>query len=296
MKNSDTGTKISDLRKAKGLTQQQLAELCSIDVRTLQRIEAGKVQPRAYTVNLMFEILAKEEPLEDTTEILQSAEQEEHLQRSRTRKMVEIILIAFVLIAGLGVLILTKCSAENVEDCVLADYNLGKLQTSFITEINVHVENVPQRVKIVKLVESTDDDIFSEEGTFENGTLRMSLPKEMLSKHVYFILRTHTGVIRSNKDVRFAFAKLEGYDEGGNAIGVFEYRSTEEKRITTLLLYAERDVTLVGKDNSEDIWFASLKEGWNKIFHERMDDGTGPIVMTTTHPNEDMKWRFRRYD
>ena len=314
MKNSDTGTKISDLRKAKGLTQQQLAELCDVDVRTLQRIEGGKVQPRAYTVNLIFDVLSKEEPLEGMAEMPQSSEHAEdagaggrpcqhsigadgrpHQRRATTLILVAIILIAIVSIIGVGALILTKNAAEKAEICVLADYNLGKLQTSFVTEINTFVENVPQRVKIVKLVESTDDDIFSEEGTFENGTLCLSLPKEMLSRHVYFILRSHPGVVRSNEDVRFAFAKLEGYDENGNVVGRFEYRSTE-RQIETLFLYAERDVTLIGKDNSEDLWYASLKKGWNMIFHERLNDGIGPILMTTTHPGECMRWRFRRYD
>jgi len=292
MKNFDTGIKISNLRKAKGLTQQQLADLCNVDVRTLQRIEAGKVQPRAYTINLIFEVLAKEEPLEGMDEMLQSSEHtEQSPQKSRTKKITAMILIAIILIAGFGVFFLTKKSTEG---CVLEGYNLGKLQTSFITKINAEVENVPKRVKIVKLVEVSDDDIFSEKGTFENGTLRLSLPKEMLSKHVYSILRAHTGVIRSDEDVRFAFAKLKGYDEEGNVVGLFEYRSTE-RRIETFLLYAERDVTLIGKDNSEDLWYVSLKEGWNMIFHEQLDDGTGPVLMTTTHPGKCMRWRFRSY-
>ena len=39
-----------EVRKSKGLTQTEVADLCNISLRTIQRIEAGKVTPRAYTI------------------------------------------------------------------------------------------------------------------------------------------------------------------------------------------------------------------------------------------------------
>lgn len=53
----ELGKKIADLRKAKGWTQEELVEKCSLNVRTLQRIEAGEVTPRSYTIRLIFEAL-----------------------------------------------------------------------------------------------------------------------------------------------------------------------------------------------------------------------------------------------
>ena len=53
----DLGKKISELRKAKNLTQDELATLCNINVRTLQRIEYGDVTPRRYTLKLLFTAL-----------------------------------------------------------------------------------------------------------------------------------------------------------------------------------------------------------------------------------------------
>jgi transcriptional regulator with XRE-family HTH domain len=50
MKQPDLGLKIVELRKAKGLTQEELVERCNINVRTIQRIEAGEVTPRSYTI------------------------------------------------------------------------------------------------------------------------------------------------------------------------------------------------------------------------------------------------------
>ena len=53
----ELGKKIADYRKSKGFTQEDLVERCNLSVRTLQRIEAGKVTPRIYTVKLILEVL-----------------------------------------------------------------------------------------------------------------------------------------------------------------------------------------------------------------------------------------------
>ena len=53
----ELGNKIIELRKTKGLTQEELIDKCNISVRTLQRIEAGEVTPRYSTIRLIFEAL-----------------------------------------------------------------------------------------------------------------------------------------------------------------------------------------------------------------------------------------------
>jgi transcriptional regulator with XRE-family HTH domain len=57
MKQPELGRKISELRMAKGLTQEELVEKCNISVRTIQRIEAGEVTPRSYTVKTILAAL-----------------------------------------------------------------------------------------------------------------------------------------------------------------------------------------------------------------------------------------------
>jgi len=57
MKQPELGKKISELRKEKGLTQEELVEKCNISVRTLQRIETGEVTPRIYTVRTILDAL-----------------------------------------------------------------------------------------------------------------------------------------------------------------------------------------------------------------------------------------------
>jgi uncharacterized Tic20 family protein len=54
----DLGLKIAELRQQKGLTQEKLAEYCEVSTRTIQRIESGEVEPRAFTRNSLSNILS----------------------------------------------------------------------------------------------------------------------------------------------------------------------------------------------------------------------------------------------
>ena len=276
MRQPELGIKITELRKAKGLTQAEFADLCDVGKATLQRIENGQVSPRAYTVKTIFAALGAEMP--PTTSLPSNLK-----SKINTKKNVAIFVTTIVGIAIGLFFLLTGKKGEN--------FNPGNLQTSHFTEINTEVPNVPQEVRIVKLVETQDDHIFFDQGTFEDGRLNVSLPEDMLSKFVYTILRRHPNITKSNENARFAIAKLEGYDEQGNLIGRFEYHSSE-KEITTLFIYADRDVSLIGIDNSNDIWETALKEGWNKVFLEEI--GEGISTLSTAHPGEEMRWSFRK--
>jgi uncharacterized Tic20 family protein len=57
MKQPDLGQKVSALRNEKGFTQEQLAEVCEVTPRTIQRIESGEVEPRAFTRNSLSNVL-----------------------------------------------------------------------------------------------------------------------------------------------------------------------------------------------------------------------------------------------
>lgn len=56
MKNS-IGNKIHEIRKSKGLTQEELAELSKVNLRTIQRIENNENEPRGNTLNLICDVL-----------------------------------------------------------------------------------------------------------------------------------------------------------------------------------------------------------------------------------------------
>jgi uncharacterized Tic20 family protein len=57
MNQPDLGLKITECRQQKGLTQERLAEYCEVSARTIQRIESGEVEPRAFTRNSLSNIL-----------------------------------------------------------------------------------------------------------------------------------------------------------------------------------------------------------------------------------------------
>lgn len=69
MNQPELGLKIAELRKAKGVTQEELALNCNLNVRTIQRIETGTATPRSFTSNLIFSYLEykiEEKPISDT--------------------------------------------------------------------------------------------------------------------------------------------------------------------------------------------------------------------------------------
>lgn len=54
------GQKIVELRKSKGLTQEELAENAKVNLRTIQRIENGENKPSGNTLKLICEALETE--------------------------------------------------------------------------------------------------------------------------------------------------------------------------------------------------------------------------------------------
>jgi transcriptional regulator with XRE-family HTH domain len=59
MQQPELGRKLTALRKEKNLTQEELVEKSNVSVRTIQRIEAGEVLPRMYTVKILLEALGQ---------------------------------------------------------------------------------------------------------------------------------------------------------------------------------------------------------------------------------------------
>ncbi|MFA9187155.1 helix-turn-helix domain-containing protein [Flavobacterium sp. FBOR7N2.3] len=51
------GTKISKIRKQKGMSQEELSDLSKINLRTLQRIEKDENEPRGNTLKQICEVL-----------------------------------------------------------------------------------------------------------------------------------------------------------------------------------------------------------------------------------------------
>lgn len=57
MNQPEFGSKVAEIRKARGLTQAELAEKCDLSYRTIQRIESGMVTPRGFTMKTLSAVL-----------------------------------------------------------------------------------------------------------------------------------------------------------------------------------------------------------------------------------------------
>tara|TARA_R110000850_G_scaffold196479_1_gene322948 strand:- start:95 stop:658 length:564 start_codon:yes stop_codon:yes gene_type:complete len=54
---TEIGKKIKEVRKKKGLSQEELAESAKVNLRTIQRIENNESEPRGKTLNLICDVL-----------------------------------------------------------------------------------------------------------------------------------------------------------------------------------------------------------------------------------------------
>ncbi|GMN06382.1 hypothetical protein MTsPCn5_17710 [Croceitalea sp. MTPC5] len=113
MKQPELGLRISELRKQKGFTQEELVEQCNINVRTLQRIENGEVSPRSYTVKTILSALEYDlESLEE--EENQNASKIDFVPPKEARSVYN--LLTFTWIAG--ILFLIAAVFEGIADYV----------------------------------------------------------------------------------------------------------------------------------------------------------------------------------
>lgn len=126
------GKKIADYRKVKGLTQEELVEKCNINVRTLQRIEAGEVTPRTSTIKLIFEALEIE--FEDviesnsTDDVTQKRAQNHFLElfNFKTNPMKKLVILLMPILSIIMMFIVMATQKTT--------YDVSKVKRSDITE------------------------------------------------------------------------------------------------------------------------------------------------------------------
>ena len=92
MKQPELGKILTNLRNEKGLTQEELVEKCNISVRTIQRIEAGEVTPRSYTIKTI--LAALDQDLETIKDVFTP---EESTGISISKRNFQILNLAFII-------------------------------------------------------------------------------------------------------------------------------------------------------------------------------------------------------
>ena len=131
MKQPELGRLIAELRKSKGLTQEELVSKCNLNVRTLQRIESGIVEPRSYTVRAIFAALEYHAPNFSENGLNKEAKRIRFGQikewfNLKTHIMAKVtILSAVVLAAGLTIFTIGECQAKRIEKDYVKDNSRG---------------------------------------------------------------------------------------------------------------------------------------------------------------------------
>jgi transcriptional regulator with XRE-family HTH domain len=129
MEKLDFGKKLIETREAKGLTQAEVAEMCKIATRTIQRIETGVVKPRAFTIKLISETLGFDyfetsNTGYDVKNENQDSNSENHnflwylkdLFNLKTNVMIKSSILTVILILGsFGIISLTNTGAQRVQ-------------------------------------------------------------------------------------------------------------------------------------------------------------------------------------
>lgn len=117
MKQPELGQRILELRKKKGLTQDELVDLCNINVRTLQRIENGEVTPRSYTIKTILSALDYDY---ESLQSERSENQKSHqlkIPSSEAKPVVSLLNLAWIS----GILFAITAVFEGIADFVRID-------------------------------------------------------------------------------------------------------------------------------------------------------------------------------
>jgi transcriptional regulator with XRE-family HTH domain len=86
----ETGKLIRDLRIKKGMTQEELADKTEVSARTIQRIENGEVDPRAYTLQM----IAKALEVDYNLFIENKPDEEQEIQQANTNNWLGLLHIS----------------------------------------------------------------------------------------------------------------------------------------------------------------------------------------------------------
>ncbi|WP_298516624.1 helix-turn-helix domain-containing protein [uncultured Kordia sp.] len=137
------GKKIAEFRKVKGFTQEQLVEKCNLNVRTLQRIEAGEVTPRTSTIKLIFEALEIDFESATTASVETNATTENHagkLLNFKTNSMKKFTLIFLPILLSLIAMFMVMRSPKRTYD----DSNVKRSDITEASTLNMRYFNSGQ--------------------------------------------------------------------------------------------------------------------------------------------------------
>jgi len=110
----ETGKLIKELRIKKGMTQEELAEKTEVSARTIQRIENGEVDPRAYTLQM----IAKALDVDFSLFIENESDEKQKSQKSDSNNWSALIHLSGIIPLIIPTLVLWKNKKDKTKDMI----------------------------------------------------------------------------------------------------------------------------------------------------------------------------------
>ncbi len=131
--------RIKDVRKLKGLTQEELAELSNVNLRTIQRIENNKNEPRRQTLVLICNVLA--------IDINEFANGESIKRNTLGNKIVNVLFLVVLNLILMGIVgFLTLDSKANINS-VFGGFLLSVFIPLFIVQMTKKMSGLERLIK-----------------------------------------------------------------------------------------------------------------------------------------------------
>jgi transcriptional regulator with XRE-family HTH domain len=275
MKQPEFGKMILELRQKKGLTQSELADICKLSLRTVQRIESCQVTPRSYTIKLIFSNLDcdYEHSISNQALVFQKNWLKQvffniieifNFKKNTMKKLSVLSLVAILVTAGLF-LAKSDIKAQKIEGWYLAgsnpkSYKIGLDKSIYMTGSSS------------AFLESIDKDIKG------FGTLMQScFADDYLGKRVKM-----TAYIKSNDVSEQAgmWLRVDSKEQGK----VLGFDNMQDRPIIGSKDWTKYEIILDVPEESASISFGVLLRGTGKIW---FDDISFEIVdkMTETTGN-----------
>lgn len=132
--------KISETRKIKGLTQEELAEKAKINLRTIQRIESSESEPRGKTLNLICDVLEI-----DTKELMSS--ENTFKEKNIGEKIVNVLFLLVLNLVLMGIIGFLTLDSNANTNSVFGGYLLSIFLPFFLVVLTNKMSGMERMLK-----------------------------------------------------------------------------------------------------------------------------------------------------
>ncbi|WKK78743.2 helix-turn-helix transcriptional regulator [Marivirga salinae] len=164
MNQPELGKKILELRLNKGLTQGELAEICNLSLRTIQRTESAEVTPRSHTVKVILSNLGFDpnHSFDDASRKYSTSKSrlpklpssmQEKLRSSTMKKLSVFLVLILLVVVGYFYTKENERKAQNIEGWVLRgskpySYSIGVDKSEYVTgESSAFLESKEENIE-----------------------------------------------------------------------------------------------------------------------------------------------------